>query len=72
MASKQKAQGGKGKRKNNGTAEARYKDSMRWISNKKRTIKRGEREAAKHASKHARRRTLGYRARQIARNAGVL
>lgn len=65
-------QGGKGKRKNNGPAEMRYKAEMRWIKNKKLSTAKGEREREKHAAKHARRGTDGYRARQISRERGGL
>jgi hypothetical protein len=69
MGSKSAQGGGKGKRKNDGPAEQRYKMEQRWQANKKASTSRGKREEAKHAAKHARRGTLGYRARQVARNA---
>ena len=65
--SKKDSGGGKSKRKNNGPAELRYTAEMRWERNKRRSHARGQRERDKHAAKHARRGTLGYRDRQIAR-----
>lgn len=69
MGSKSAQGGGKGKRKNDGPAEQRYKAEQRWLVNSKRSQARGRREAAAHAAKHARRGTIGYRAKRVARNA---
>jgi hypothetical protein len=66
MAGKTNRKHGRSKRK---LSDQRYKAEMRWQSNAKKRMSRGKREAAKHVAKHARRNTLGYRARQIARNA---
>jgi hypothetical protein len=65
MAGKSNRKHGRSKRK---PCDQRYKAEMRWQANKKASTSRGKREAAKHAAKHARRGTLGYRARQVARN----
>jgi hypothetical protein len=48
--SKSKAQGGKGKRKNDGPAEKRYTAELRWLRNKDRAIARDKRRKAKIAS----------------------
>ena len=64
MAGKSNRKHGRSKRK---PCDQSYKAEQRWLRNKKASIARGKREAAKHAAKHARRGTLGYRARQIQR-----
>ena len=64
MAGKSNRKHGRSKRK---PCDQRYKTEQRWLKNKKDSTARGERERKAHAAKHARRETLGYRARQIAR-----
>lgn len=66
MAGKSNRKHGRSKRK---LSDQRYKAEERWSANSKKRQSRAKREAARHAAKHARRGTLGYRARQLARNA---
>lgn len=68
MGSKSSQTGGKGKRKNNGPAEQRYKTEMRWLANKAKAIVRNKRAVTKSIAKHARRNTLGVAARRAARS----
>lgn len=69
MGSKSSQNGGKGKRKNNGPAEQRYKTEMRWLANKTKAIARNKRAVAKAIAKHVRRKSLGFAARRAARRA---
>ena len=70
------ADGGKkgrkiGHNKSRSLAMARYRSELRWERNKARKIETNQRREVAARAKHRRKNTLGYRARQIARNKAI-